>query len=478
MSGFFKKLSWIHILIAALALVLVLVILLAAAVVGTDIQITLEGDKAMDLPFGQSFADPGAKAQLSGFFGDRVLQVRTSTDLDTAKLGSYNITYEASFFLFRAAATRTVRIVDREPPSIVLTHSGGSVLLPGEEYVEEGFAAEDNYDGVLTDKVQREVFEDRVVYTVTDSSGNTASVERPLELQDVTPPVLALKGEQTVTINAGEKFEEPGYTATDNKDGDLTDKVTVSDSYNINKGGTYTITYTVTDAAGNTATATRKLVVKAKDVPTEIAPEGATIYLTFDDGPGPYTRQLLDVLKKYGVKATFFVCDHGSYNSLMKDIVDEGHAIAIHSKTHNYSEIYASEDAFFQDHSAMRNIIHEITGIDTTLMRFPGGSSNMVSKFNPGIMTRLTQAVEARGFQYFDWNVDSNDAGGAKTADEVFNNVVKGCSGRKTSVVLQHDIHKYSVEAVERIIQWGQENGYAFSKLEPTSPKAHHGVNN
>ncbi len=478
MREFFKNLNRMHILIGALVLVLVLVILLAVAVSGTNIQITLAGDSALDLPFGQPFTDPGATAQLSGLFGNRDLQVTADSDLDTTRLGSYNITYEASFFLFRSAAVRTVRIVDKEAPTIVLTYSGGSVLLPGQEYVEEGFVAEDNYDGIITDKVQRQVLEDKVIYTVSDSSGNTVTIERPLEFQDVTPPELTLKGEQTVTINAGDKFTEPGFTATDNKDGDLTDKVTVSDTYNIYKGGTYTITYTVSDAAGNTATATRKLVVKAANVPAEIAPEGATIYLTFDDGPGPYTRQLLDVLKKYNVKATFFVCDRGQYNSIMKDIADEGHAIAIHTQSHTYEKIYASEDAFFQDHSAMRNLIHQITGIETTLMRFPGGSSNMVSRFNPGIMTRLTQAVEAKGFQYFDWNVDSKDAGGAKTADEVFQNVVNGCSGRKASVVLQHDIHKYSVDAVERIIQWGIEHGYAFSKLEPTSPKAHHGVNN
>ena len=93
-------------------------------------------------------------------------------------------------------------------------------------------------------------------------------------------------------------------------------------------------------------------------------------------------------------------------------------------------------------------------------------------------MTELTAAVEAQGFQYFDWNVDSNDAGGAKTSEEVYNNVIKGVKGRKYSIVLQHDIHGFSVDAVDDIIEWGLANGYTFEALTPSSPTAHHKVNN
>ena len=93
-------------------------------------------------------------------------------------------------------------------------------------------------------------------------------------------------------------------------------------------------------------------------------------------------------------------------------------------------------------------------------------------------MTRLTKAVEAQGFQYFDWNVDSNDAGGAKTADEVYQNVIDGIQGKKNAIVLQHDIHGYSVDAVERIIQWGLACGYRFEALTSSSPTSHHPVRN
>lgn len=114
------------------------------------------------------------------------------------------------------------------------------------------------------------------------------------------------------------------------------------------------------------------------------------------------------------------------------------------------------------------------------MVRFPGGSSNMISANYDGgihIMSILVDEFEKRGYQYYDWNVDSDDAGSATTADEVYNNVVSTLK-EGSSVVLQHDIKEYSVDAVERIIQYGQANGYTFDKLTPSSPKAHHGVNN
>ena len=208
-----------------------------------------------------------------------------------------------------------------------------------------------------------------------------------------------------------------------------------------------------------------------------VQPNGKVIYLTFDDGPSQYTPQLLDILDKYGVKATFFVVNT-PYVHLVEDIVERGHAIGVHSATHDFKTIYASEDAFFADLTKMRDIIYNRTGVYTNLIRFPGGSSNTISKFNPGIMSRLTRAVEDMGYHYFDWNVDSDDAGSTRTKDGVVTNVINGCKNRKISIVLQHDIKGYSVNAVEEILIWGLENGYTFLPLDMSSPTAHHGVNN
>ena len=201
------------------------------------------------------------------------------------------------------------------------------------------------------------------------------------------------------------------------------------------------------------------------------------IYLTFDDGPSQYTRHLLSVLEKYGVKATFFVV--GDENpAVLRQIVEGGHSIGIHTMTHVYHDIYASPEAFFADLYGMQDVIREATGVNTKLMRFPGGSSNTVSSNVPGLMTILTQAVQDAGFRYFDWNVDSMDAGGAKSVDEVCTNVISGIRRQDISVVLQHDIYAFSVGAVEEIILWGLENGYTFLPLEMDSPVMEHTVRN
>ena len=478
-----------YVLIAFAVILLLGGALLLTSHLTADFSLSLRGGSEITLEFGQAFEDPGVDAHYSALLSaDESVdaQVQVNSQLNLQELGKYSIIYTATYRGKTATAERTVTVVDTQKPTISLVYNSDSFTLPGHPYVEEGYVAEDNYDGDLTAEVERMVDGDTVIYRVTDSSGNTAEVTRPIKYGDHTPPVLTLKGEQTVTISAGSRFAEPGYTATDNADGDVTAKVTISKDHNTNVPGTYTITYTVTDSYGNTATATRTLVVKAAEKPSVEEPGVKTIYLTFDDGPGPYTRQLLDVLKKYNAKATFFVCDKGAnQNKVMKDIVDEGHAIGIHSLTHDYKKIYASEEAFFNDLNAMSDIIYNVTGVRTTLMRFPGGSSNAVSKFNPGIMTRLTKLVEAKGYQYFDWNVDSDDAGSSKTTDKVFYNVVhgkndvwRGCEDGKVSVVLQHDIHKYSVEAVEQILQWGNQNGYQFLALDANSPTAHHPLNN
>lgn len=446
------------------------------------LEIRLDGGEELLLEYGKPWQEPGVSVLLKGKWllkegmtpEDAVLHIET--DLQEDVLGKYTITYSAEYRGLTADAVRSVRVADTVSPLLTLKTTG-KTILPGRPYVEEGFVAVDNYDGNLTDKVIRKEDEEKIIYTVMDSSGNPAYAERVIPYYDPEAPELILEGGETITISCGTVFKEPGFSAEDNADGDLTEDVAIEGEVIWYQPGTYEIAYTVADTFGNVTQKVRTVTVEGKPWPQVVYPNGRVIYLTFDDGPGPHTGRLLDILKKYGVKATFFVTNSG-YDGTMWRIVNEGHSIGIHTMTHDYNSIYASEEAFFNDLLGMQNIIYRNTGVKTTLMRFPGGGSNLVSDYNEGIMTRLAKAVQDAGFQYFDWNVDSNDAGGARKKTTVSANVIGGVQNQRVSVVLQHDIHDFSVEAVEDIILWGLENGYQFLPLKPSSPTMQHDVLN
>ncbi len=441
------------------------------------LQITPEGETVITLEYGQIYEESGALAQYVCDGETAQVEVAVAAP-DMQKTGCYFVKYSASYNGITGTAYRRVSVVDTVAPEISLVSDPNRITLPNQAYEEEGFTATDNYDGDITDRVIRTETHEKVYYTVTDSSGNTTTVERWIAYDDPTPPELTLLGDANHTILAGVKYADPGWTAHDNCDGDMTEKVSVSGSVDIYMPGAYVLTYSVTDSYENTTTVTRTVTVIPQTAPEVVVPTDKVIYLTFDDGPGPETDRLLDILAKYNVKATFFVVNNGYYD-VIKRASNEGHSIGIHSTTHKFNEIYTSEAAFMNDLITMREIIENVTGEATTLMRFPGGSSNTISRnYCRGIMTKLTQKVVELGFQYFDWNVDSDDAGSARSSYTVFMNVIESVRNKQTAVVLMHDIKPYSVDAVERIINWGLSSGYTFLPLEPNSPGCHHPVNN
>lgn len=442
--------------------------------------VTPEGQQDIVLEVGQPYEDGGATGAVYVEEQEpQPLDVQTHGAVDSQRVGTYMIRYTVDYQGDVGTAYRRVKVVDSQAPVITLVADPNHYTLPNETYQEEGYSATDNYDGDLTDKVLRVDTGEAVIYSVADSCGNRASVTRTIVYNDPTPPELTLQGEDLVIISAGDDYREPGYTAADNCDGDITDRVSVSGGVNTYVPGRYVLTYTVKDSFENTDSAERVVFVKEREVEkvNDTSNPQKVIYLTFDDGPGPETPRLLDVLKKYNVQATFFAVNT-AYISTVQRAAAEGHTIAIHTTTHQFHDIYASEDAFFADLYGMQSIIQEYTGQTPMLMRFPGGSSNTISSFNEGIMTRLTAMVGEKGFTYFDWNVDSNDAGGARTPDAVYNNVVEGIGDKEASVVLMHDIKSFTVDAIEKIIVWGLDNGYTFLPLTADSPTCHHTVNN
>lgn len=179
------------------------------------------------------------------------------------------------------------------------------------------------------------------------------------------------------------------------------------------------------------------------------------IYLTFDDGPSRNTDKILDILKEYDVKATFFVVGKTDEESVRayQRIVAEGHTLAMHSYSHKYSEIYASKESFEQDIRQLQEYLYQITGVWPRFYRFPGGSSNTVSKVD---MQELIEYLNESGITYFDWNIASGDAiSGQLGKDTIVNNCIGGIKAKQECMILMHDASdkNSTVEALSLLIE-------------------------
>ncbi len=432
-------------------------------------------DEDLIINLNDEYKEPGYKAYTLWF--DITDGVSIISNVDTSKVGEYTVIYKFK----HTKKIRKVKVIETIPPELTLEGDIDSYVCPNSSYVEEGFKAIDNYDGDITDKVNIKVEKDKIIYSVSDTSNNITTLERNIIYEDKDAPIIKLKGDSRITLKVGTSYNESGYEASDNCLGDITDKVSVSGSVDINTPGNYKITYKVSDGV-NESVVERNIYVTKGVATLGVENAGGVIYLTFDDGPSAsYTRIILDTLKKYGVKATFFVVpkDSSLYH-LIKEEYDSGHSIGIHSYTHTYSIVYASDNSFKNDVLKTNDIIKDITGNYTQIYRFPGGSSNTVSRnYSRGIVTRMASWLHDNGYHYFDWNVSSGDAaGGNPTADQIANNVISRLSKDRYNVVLMHDTHSYSAYAVEKIILYGIENGYTFAPITMNTKESHHGIAN
>ena len=370
-------------------------------VIGPKIHII--GAQHVIVEVGTEYKEQGATATYR--FSDLTELIEMMSNVNTKEIGRYDIYYKIEADNKQVSAKRTVDVVDYTPPTIALNGSKNVTISSMDLFEETGFEANDNYDGNLTEKVvveTNQISEEEYekVYYVKDSSGNICKEKRKIIIKDIIPPEIILDGNFVENMYIGGTYEESGVTAKDDLDGDLTNQISVTSDIDTSKLGKYTVTYTVKDKSGNVGKNYRRVeVVQRPD------PQGA-VYLTFDDGPSESTTPyILDILKEENVKATFFILNYNDNTEyLVKRIVDEGHAIGLHGYSHEYSYIYQSEETYMENLSKLRNKIKESTGTDTIITRFPGGSSNTISNYNPGIMTRLTKKVIEEGYRYFDWN--------------------------------------------------------------------------
>jgi peptidoglycan/xylan/chitin deacetylase (PgdA/CDA1 family) len=203
-------------------------------------------------------------------------------------------------------------------------------------------------------------------------------------------------------------------------------------------------------------------------------------YLTFDDTMSENTVKILDILKKYEVKATFFPNMNSKEGNvefekqMLKRMVAEGHAIGNHTASHDYSYVYSSIDHYIADTDKLNNYIYETVGVKPNIIRFPGGSNNQVSWKYGGkaFMKQLIPKVRELGYQYFDWNVSSADAAAATVPKEnILNNVINGAKGKKEAIILMHQskTKTTTAQALPEIIEGLKAMDYQFDSLSKDS---------
>lgn len=216
-----------------------------------------------------------------------------------------------------------------------------------------------------------------------------------------------------------------------------------------------------------------------------VPPAGKYVYLTFDDGPSENTPGVLDVLKRNNVKATFFVV-YNKNRDYYREIAASGQVLALHTYSHDYSKVYRSVDAYFDDLNKISDYVAGITGVRSRLVRLPGGSSNTISRhYSRGVMKKVTSELQSRGYSYFDWNAQCLDATVENiTPAQILKNVKSFTSvnGRQKPFIMLL-LHNGSTEtatkeALQSIIDYYRAAGYTFETVSSSTPAVHQIIQN
>lgn len=201
-----------------------------------------------------------------------------------------------------------------------------------------------------------------------------------------------------------------------------------------------------------------------------IADEGKRVFLTFDDGPSEkVTPQILDILQKENIKATFFVL--GSrvefYPEILKRVYKEGHYIANHGYTHKYDQIYNSTQSVLDEYNRTEQAIKtalEKPEYDSHLFRFPGGSTGGRYK---DLKNEAKQLLRQNNIAHIDWNALTGDAEGKKTKEEMLEYVKQTMGTKQNIIILMHDAGDKQVTAdmLPELIAYLREQGYEFKNF-------------
>ena len=316
--------------------------------------ITLLGKNPVNILQNDAYKDAGAIANDS-LDGDISANINVTDNIDSTKPGVYKVIYTVTDAAGNSAtATRTVNVdvvvTDTTPPKITLLGNNPEKIVLDANYVDAGATALDDKDGDLTSKIVTRVKVDtsntgtyRVYYSVTDKAGNKARAVRRVKVilgDDTVKPVITLNG-GNVSIEKGKKYTDKGATATDDRDGDLTSKIVTKSDVNTNVVGTYSVTYSVADAAGNKVQKIRtvKVYTKADTVKPIISIKGQN----------PVKVQLASGYKDAGATASDNIDGNLTANIKKTGSVDT-------NKLGTYTIEYAVSDAAGNTAKAVRKV--------------------------------------------------------------------------------------------------------------------------
>lgn len=296
-----------------------------------------------------------------------------------------------------------------------------------------------------------------------------------VNIVDSIAPIITVKD---LKITAGEQVEAKSFIE---KYEDKTNVVfSFVKEYDFIRVGSFEVEIQAIDEGGNKTTKTCKAIVTERvTLPSE---NEKVAWLTFDDGPSKNTLEILDMLDMYGIKATFFVTgSNPDYYHLIKEAYDRGHQIGLHTYSHDYSKVYSSEEAYYEDLNKIGEVVKKQIGFVPDIIRFPGGTSNTVSKkYSPGLMKKLSTSVLEKGYSYFDWNTSNGDGNMNQTKEMLLGNLKASVEGIDHVMILMHDGTQSgeTVKALDGMLSYLTKQGYRFEGIHKDTFGFHHRPNN
>ena len=317
-----------------------------------------------------------------------------------------------------------------------------------------------------------------------------------------TYPILTLNGELITKINVGDEYTESGYSSYDKYDGDITNNVKVENNVDITMPGTYEITYTSINSTGNITKKTRYVKVKLSDKFTykekynnidntihgwgtnnkkdgtrpntdisndelkkynayAMGKDDKKIYLTFDEGSmNSYLPDIVEILDKNDVKATFFLCKSYIVNNheLIKKMANNGHSIGNHTMSHLSMPTLANKQNF-------QKYLNEIIATEKAYLEATGNEMDHIYREPRGEFSYRTLSImKDLGYSTYFWSAAYKDWDDSLSKENAYNSMIE--RRHNGAIYLLHPTSRGNYLALDDFIKKMKNDGYTFDLVK------------